>query len=65
MFIRVEIKAYKRQYNASKYCADATFSSDGTYVRSFGRMGDKQGELGWPAEIAFDKNGHIISRVSS
>ena len=31
------------------------FSSDGTYLRSFGRKGDKQGELNWPAGIAFDK----------
>ena len=36
------------------------FSSDGTYLRSFGRKGDKQGKLNWPAGIAFDKNGHII-----
>ena len=34
------------------------FSSDGTYLRSFGRKGDKQGN--WPAGIVFDKNGHII-----
>ena len=36
------------------------FSSDGTYLRSFGRGGYKQGELDWPAGVAFDKNGHII-----
>ena len=36
------------------------FSCDGTYLRSFGRKGDKQGELNWPAGIAFDKNCHII-----
>ena len=36
------------------------FSSKGTYLRSFGRKGEKQGELNWPAGIAFDKNGHII-----
>ena len=30
------------------------FSSDGTYLRSFGRKGDKHGELNWPAGIAFD-----------
>ena len=30
------------------------FSGDGTYLRSFGRNGDKQGELNWPAGIAFD-----------
>ena len=31
-----------------------------TYLRSFGRKGDKQGEFNFPAGIAFDKNGHII-----
>jgi len=36
------------------------FSSDGTYLRSFGTKSDKQGELNWPVGIAFDKNGHII-----
>ena len=37
------------------------FSSDGTYLRSFGREGDKQGEFDFPAGIAFDpKNGNII-----
>ena len=36
------------------------FSSEGTHLRSFGRKGDKQGELNWPTGIAFDKNGHII-----
>jgi len=36
------------------------FSSDGTYLRSFGRFGDKQGELRWPAGIAFDNNGYIV-----
>jgi len=37
------------------------FSSDGTYLRSFGRKGDKQGELTWPAGIAFDvKNENIL-----
>jgi len=37
------------------------FSSDGTYLRSFGRKrGHKQGEFNWPAGIAFDKNGHIV-----
>ena len=45
MFIRVEIKAYKRQFNASNYCADTTLSlreiSDVTYVtRSFARADD-------------------------
>ncbi|XP_020608982.1 E3 ubiquitin-protein ligase TRIM71-like [Orbicella faveolata] len=37
------------------------FSSDGTYLRSFGREGDKQGEFDFPAGIAFDpKNGNIL-----
>ena len=37
------------------------FSSDGTYLRSFGRFGDKQGELNFPAGIAFDiKNESIL-----
>jgi len=34
------------------------FSSDGTFLRSFGRKGDKQGEFGFPSGIAFDK--HIL-----
>jgi len=42
------------------------FSSDGTYLRSFGRLGDKQGELNWPAGIAFDvKNENILVVDSS
>ena len=37
------------------------FSSDGTYLRSFGTRGDKQGEFNYPAGIAFDrKNGNIL-----
>ena len=37
------------------------FSSDGTYLRSFGRQGDKQGEFNWPRGIAFDiKNENIL-----
>ena len=36
------------------------FSSDGTYLKSFGRKGNKQGEFDYPAGIAFDKNGHIV-----
>ena len=37
------------------------FRSDGTYVRSFGTRGDKQGEFNFPAGIAFDrKNGNIL-----
>ena len=36
-------------------------SSDGTYLRSFGTRGDKQGELHFPTGIAFDrKNGNIL-----
>ena len=36
------------------------FTSDGTYLRSFGREGTKPGELNVPTGIAFDKNGNII-----
>jgi len=37
------------------------FSSDGTYLRSFGRFGNNQGEFYSPAGIAFDpKNGNIL-----
>ena len=37
------------------------FSSDGTYLRSFGKSGDKQGKFNFPAGIAFDrKNGNIL-----
>ena len=37
------------------------FSSDGTYLRSFGTRGDKQGEFNFPTGIAFDrKNGNIL-----
>ena len=37
------------------------FSSDGNYLRSFGKMGDKQGEFNYPTGIAFDrKNGDIL-----
>ena len=37
------------------------FSSDGTYLRSFGRKGDKHGEFICPAGIAFDiKNENIL-----
>ena len=37
------------------------FSSDGTYLRSFGRKGDKQGEFNFPAGIAFDlTSGNIL-----
>ena len=37
------------------------FSSDGTYLRSFGTMGNKQGEFNSPTGIAFDrKNGNIL-----
>ena len=37
------------------------FSSDGTFLRSFGRKVDKQGELNWPAEIAINiKNENIL-----
>ena len=37
------------------------FSSDGTYLRSFGKKGDKQGEFNLLTGIAFDpKNGNIL-----
>ena len=36
------------------------FNSDGTYLRSFGRKGEKPGELSFPLDITFDKNGNII-----
>jgi len=37
------------------------FSSDGTYLRSFGTKGDKQGEFDFPTGIAFDiKNEDIF-----
>ena len=37
------------------------FSSDGTYLRSFGTKGDKQGEFNFPCGIAFDiKNENIF-----
>ena len=37
------------------------FSSDGTYLRSFGAKGDKQGEFDFPSGIAFDiKNENIL-----
>ena len=35
-------------------CRVQVFSSDGTYLRSFGRKGDKQGEFDFPRGIAFD-----------
>ena len=36
------------------------FSSDGTYLRSFGTKGDKQGEFNFPSGIAFDIKNEII-----
>jgi len=37
------------------------FSSDGTYLRSFGTKGDKEGKCDFPTGIAFDiKNGNIL-----
>ena len=37
------------------------YNSDGTYLRSFGTRGDKQGEFNFPIGIAFDpKNGNIL-----
>ena len=36
------------------------FSSDGNYLRSFGRPGNKNGEFNFPRGIAFHKNGNIF-----
>ena len=36
------------------------FSSDGTFLRSFGRKGDKQGEFNFPRGIAFDIKNEMI-----
>ena len=36
------------------------FSSDGTYLRSFGRMGDQEGEFFHPTGIAYLNNGNIV-----
>ncbi|XP_022790696.1 E3 ubiquitin-protein ligase TRIM71-like, partial [Stylophora pistillata] len=36
------------------------FNSDGTYLRSFGKKGDEQGEFDCPSGIAHDKNKNII-----
>jgi len=41
------------------------FSSDGTYLRLFGGKGDKQGELIWPAGIAFDINYENVLMVDN
>ena len=41
-------------------CKIQIFSSDGTYLRSFGRIGDKQEEFHNPVGIAFDNYGHIV-----
>ena len=38
MFIRVEIKGYKRQYNASNYCADTTGYSQKNWVGVCGSL---------------------------
>ena len=38
----------------------SVFSSDGTHLISFGRMGPNPGEFNWPTGIAFDNNGNII-----
>jgi len=39
------------------------FSSDGTYLRSFGSKGDKQGEFNFPRGIVFDVKNENISVV--
>ena len=36
------------------------FSCDGTYLRSFGRKGNKEGEFNYPTGIAFDSRGNIL-----
>ena len=36
------------------------FRSDGTFLRSFGRMGGEQGEFNFPNGIVFDTNSNII-----
>ena len=36
------------------------FSSDGTYLRSFGRIGDQEGEFYHPTGIAYLNNGNIV-----
>ncbi len=38
----------------------SVFSSNGTFLRSFGKKGDKQGELNFPSGIAFDINNEKI-----
>ena len=36
------------------------FSSDGTYLRSFGSKGDREGEFDYPTGIAYLNNGNIV-----
>ena len=36
------------------------FSSNGTYLRSFGRKGNKQGELNYPSGITLHETNNII-----
>jgi len=36
------------------------FKSDGKFLRSFGRKGNKMGEFKYPAGITFHKNGNIF-----
>ena len=38
----------------------SVFSSDGTYLRSFGRCGEGDGLLNYPSGIAFDSRGNIV-----
>ena len=47
---RVEIKAYKRQYNASNYCADTTVFSE-----SFGSFLDKRTK-----DLLFEDRGRVV-----
>ena len=36
------------------------FSSDGTYLRSFGSKGDQEGEFDYPTGIAYLNNGNVV-----
>ena len=41
-------------------CRISLFSSDGTYLRSFGKPGQNNGEFSFPCGIIFDKNHNIL-----
>ena len=38
----------------------SVFSSDGTHLRSFGRVGNNNGEFRYPEGIALDSHGNIV-----